>query len=60
MVYILYIDRYVRVHTHTHTCVHKADQMFITNPNAHYTNSSRGNKVGLLQQITKNKNSYLQ
>ena len=33
------------------------------NPDAHYktrcyTNSSRGNKVGLLQQITKNKNSH--
>lgn len=35
------------------------------NPDAHYktrcyTNSSRGNKVGLLQQITKNKSSHLQ
>lgn len=46
----------MRAHTH----VHIADQMFITNPHAHYTNSSRGNKVGLLQQITKNKNSHLQ
>lgn len=26
----------------------------------YYTNSSRRNKVGLLQQITKNKNSHLQ
>lgn len=43
------------IYTHMHT----------TKPDAHYksrcyTNSSRGNKVGLLQQITKNKNSDLQ
>lgn len=40
--------------------MHITNQMFITTPDAHcktrcYTNSSRGNKVGLLQQITKNK-----
>lgn len=35
------------------TQVHIAYQVFITNPDAHFTNSSRGNKVGLLQQITK-------
>lgn len=39
--------------------------MHTTNPDAHHksrcnTNSSRGNKVGLLQQITKNKNSSSQ
>lgn len=47
-----------------HTCT-KQNQILISNPDAHYktryyTNSSRGNKVGLLQQITKNKNSHLQ
>lgn len=51
---------FIGVYACTHTHVHIADQMFTTNPQAHYTDSSRGNKVGLLQQITKNKNSHLQ
>lgn len=52
MVYILYMYSCVCVciHTRTHSL-----------SDAHYyTNSSRGNKVGLLQQITKNKNSHVQ
>lgn len=54
-IYYTCIGVYMCIYTHVHT----------TEPNAHYksrcyTNSSRGNKVGLLQQITKNKNSSLQ
>lgn len=43
------------IYTHMHTT--KSDAHYKTRC---YTNSSRGNKVGLLEQITKNKNSHLQ
>lgn len=60
--YILYMYQCVSVligtHAHNKMKLSFQIQILITEPDT--THNSRGNKVGLLQQITKNKNSHLQ
>lgn len=57
----MYGHVYVHTYTHAHDKIRCSFQIqiLITKTRCH-TNNSRGNKVGLLQQITKNKNSHLQ